>query len=150
MAPWSKTVEKEGTTGNQQNVNFMTIACMPQYLGKSAEELRWEDYQACPLTEATSLRGSDPLLALPLTQSVPQQQHPVQGSSCSPFKKHAQPGLSGLGLQCLVLDICCQKAPSRGCTARRPAPFGARPARPKRSLPPFCTPAGACTSGPGR
>ena len=48
VAPWSKTVEKEGTTGNQQNVNFMTIACMPQYRGKSAEELRWEDYQVLP------------------------------------------------------------------------------------------------------
>ena len=45
VAPWSKTMEKEGTAGNQQNVSFMTIACMPQYRGKSTEELRWEDYQ---------------------------------------------------------------------------------------------------------
>ena len=54
VAPWQRTAEKEGTAGNQQTVQFMTITSMPQYRGKSVEELRWEDYQVWPLSAAAA------------------------------------------------------------------------------------------------
>jgi len=48
VAPYSKTVEKDGssTATGQAQGNFISITAMPQYQGKSVEELRFEDYTA--------------------------------------------------------------------------------------------------------
>ncbi|KAL4425557.1 hypothetical protein ABPG75_009573 [Micractinium tetrahymenae] len=45
--PWRKTQEQDtsGSTGAKSVVYFNSISCMPEYAGKSVEELRWEDYQ---------------------------------------------------------------------------------------------------------
>lgn len=50
QVPFQKTQDKDqsGGTGaaNQTTVAFNSISAMPQYISKSPEELRWEDYQA--------------------------------------------------------------------------------------------------------
>lgn len=46
VAPWRKTQETDqSSTGTKTTVYFNSISCMPEYAGKSPEELRWEDYQ---------------------------------------------------------------------------------------------------------
>ena len=43
---WRKTQEiDQSSTGTRTTVQFNSISCMPEYVTKSAEELRWEDYQ---------------------------------------------------------------------------------------------------------
>lgn len=45
--PWQKTQELDSSTtgGAKTTVFYNAITAMPQYAGKSVEELRWEDYQ---------------------------------------------------------------------------------------------------------
>ncbi|KAK2078505.1 hypothetical protein QBZ16_003345 [Prototheca wickerhamii] len=42
--PWQKTQDTEQTSSGVK-LNYNSISCMPQYIHKSHEELRWEDYQ---------------------------------------------------------------------------------------------------------
>ncbi len=43
---WRKTQEvDQSSTGARTTVQFNSISCMPEYVSKSVEELRWEDYQ---------------------------------------------------------------------------------------------------------
>ena len=46
---YRKTQEQDtsGSSGAKTIVFFNSISCMQEYVGKSAEELRWEDYQVC-------------------------------------------------------------------------------------------------------
>jgi nuclear pore complex protein Nup98-Nup96 len=48
MVPYQKHQDKDqsGGTSTGGPVYYNTITAMPQYQGKSVEELRWEDYQA--------------------------------------------------------------------------------------------------------
>jgi hypothetical protein len=45
--PYQKTQEIDSSTsgGAKQTIYFNSISAMPQYTGKSPEELRWEDYK---------------------------------------------------------------------------------------------------------
>ncbi len=44
---WRKTQEiDQSSTGARTTVYFNSITCMPEYVTKSVEELRWEDYEA--------------------------------------------------------------------------------------------------------
>ena len=42
--PWRKTPASDSTSGKSDG-NYLSIVAMPEYAGKSFEELRWEDYQ---------------------------------------------------------------------------------------------------------
>lgn len=44
--PWRKTAASDSTSGKSDG-NYLSIVAMPEYAGKSFEELRWEDYQVC-------------------------------------------------------------------------------------------------------
>ena len=41
---WRKTPSQE-TSGGKNDGSYLSISAMPEYAGKSFEELRWEDYQ---------------------------------------------------------------------------------------------------------
>lgn len=43
---WRKTAASDSTSGKSDG-NYLSIVAMPEYAGKSFEELRWEDYQVC-------------------------------------------------------------------------------------------------------
>ena len=46
--PWRKTTAADSTSGKSDG-QYFSIVAMPEYAGKSFEELRWEDYQVCLL-----------------------------------------------------------------------------------------------------
>ena len=43
---WKKTSARDASSGKPDG-QYLSIVAMPQYAGKSFEELRWEDYQVC-------------------------------------------------------------------------------------------------------
>mmetsp|Transcript_10635 Transcript_10635/g.29106 ORF Transcript_10635/g.29106 Transcript_10635/m.29106 type:complete len:1605 (-) Transcript_10635:206-5020(-) len=123
IAPFQKTVERDGTAPNTSTMaNYMSITAMPQYVNKSVEELRFEDYQANVKT------GS----------SAPAAQPFGQPAASSPFGAPAPASPFGGGSSLFGAASSPASSPFGGLATSTPA-FGA-------STPPASSPFGGGTS----
>ncbi|KAL4426686.1 hypothetical protein ABPG77_004742 [Micractinium sp. CCAP 211/92] len=111
---WRKTQEQDtsGSTGAKSVVYFNSISCMPEYAGKSVEELRWEDYaDGCKgNTGASSPAGgafgttgfgatasSSPFGAPSSSPAFGAASSPAFGASAPAFGASSAPAFGGFG-----------------------------------------------------
>ena len=60
QTPWRKTSSGETSNGKSDGSYFFSISAMPEYSGKSFEELRWEDYQVGVMRQLLKAQTQSP------------------------------------------------------------------------------------------
>ena len=113
---YRKTQEVDtSSAGTKSTIFFNSISCMPEYSSKSAEELRWEDYQdGVRGGQGTSSTSGMPLFGQPSTAQT----------GASPFG--AVPSTTSFGQQpaSSPWGAPAQSQPLFGAASSSPSPFG--------------------------
>ncbi|PSC76893.1 nuclear pore complex NUP98A isoform B [Micractinium conductrix] len=168
--PWRKTQEQDtsGSTGAKSVVFFNSISCMPEYAGKSVEELRWEDWQdgckgntgaASPAggafgnTTTFGAAASSPFGAPASSPGFGAASSPGFGATAAPaFGAASTPAFGGFGAASAPAFGAASAPAFGGFGAASSSPFGgASPSPFGQSAPAFgatSTPAFGATSSP--